>query len=779
MQALLVLCLLPIWGMLLGGTHASANDQREEGTSIVLQGAAVAGNTYQAIKIASYTSVTLDASGEPESLDLETLTGDARSLAVQLSDGTMLGGASSELGTDAAPLHWKQTLAYEVAALHHSLHPNSKAMKVSDEGLITSFESQDEWQDPLVWAGRQWQTDSSTDSDPWLNTNTQTISAIRTLADWMEREGKLSEGFNLPTQEATGAKDQSGKASARFDALTPGLYLVMDMGVRTEAGNSSRSTHASPMIVGTKIPVVKDGVTTYHDLNANELGIMRVKGDPVNISLAINQEDRQQSHSYASGEIVPFIMTTNIPKYQAYLSQDASASYRNGRMSGATFPDGSAVKNTFGNQAGELQYWTSEFAETHASSDAPHAVHSKATSTTRGLLSFAAEEREDDNQTPYPYTPVRFDIVIDYDRNLRDTDPTTMIVAVGDLRLQYQSSCVIDARNTDTPCFGFAQSKANAYGERYFIVQIPTWIVRAHNGDGVQLQYTQPVVVSDKGKNSPVTKPVCSAGVEFSDSPLSNDYTDFSDADNFGAAFLKQHLYLFSYGFNLVKIDSKSNRVLEGAEFVITKDEVIQCFVKSGGEFVRSGDEPCGDEQTELVVSDDTGSAVVKGLASDQEYLVREVKQPEGYHASNVGTVEFTIRILPYFDDEAWPTEVLAAEFTYSGASYLHPQSLPAFLRPATAEWTDEVQHVQHTIYAHEVNVLNGASEQDVDAIAPFPWDVLARTGAAMLMFAGLAGVLMLFGMMLKRLRDERHQPAQASAKHVSDAYTHASRSDE
>jgi LPXTG-motif cell wall-anchored protein len=95
----------------------------------------------------------------------------------------------------------------------------------------------------------------------------------------------------------------------------------------------------------------------------------------------------------------------------------------------------------------------------------------------------------------------------------------------------------------------------------------------------------------------------------------------------------------------------------------------------------------------------------------------------------------------------------LATEYLYANASYLQPASLPAYLRPATNEWVNDVDHVRHTFYAHEIDVLNGKTSQDVDAIAPFPWGVLARTGAGMLLLALLAALALLIGVLLKRRR--------------------------
>jgi LPXTG-motif cell wall-anchored protein len=67
----------------------------------------------------------------------------------------------------------------------------------------------------------------------------------------------------------------------------------------------------------------------------------------------------------------------------------------------------------------------------------------------------------------------------------------------------------------------------------------------------------------------------------------------------------------------------------------------------------------------------------------------------------------------------------------------------------------NDVDHVKHTFYAHEIDVLNGKTSQDVDAIAPFPWDTLAKTGAGVLVLLLVAGLLVLIGALIRRRKTE------------------------
>ncbi|MFT8639283.1 prealbumin-like fold domain-containing protein [Bifidobacterium sp.] len=744
-------------------------------TSIVIEGDAVSGHTFRAMRIAQYSEVELSSDSTPQRVGLQTVEGDATESKTVLSDGSFVGGPDR-------PLTFKQLLAHEVSALYHAQSSSNKRPEVSDSGEVMSLESSVTWKDPLVWAGNQWQRQvTEADSDPWLNTNTQTVGAIRTLTDWLAMESGINcesaSCMGIDNVTSSGEVETDGVIRVRFEGLQPGLYIVIAVETSASPEVQSTTTRSSPMVIGTKIPVTTQGVTEFHDLGNHGLGTMNVKGDAVNASLLIDDEAQNKERTYASGDEVPFVFSTNLPNYDTYSHGAATGSYRDGRISGDISSSGTTLLNRFGNPAGKIATSTSTYG---GEGGKPVDYRRSASDgTTRGLglevpdalvaadkvlpaegtldREGAVHSQQVDTHT-YDSSPLRFDIIIDYDRNFNNVNPRSIQVSLGDVNLSYMDVCPIDNKNVETPCFGFVQSLANAQGERYFIVQLPSWTLHSHGGEAVQMRYRQAAVVSDAESDVFVTKPTCSASIEFSNDPLSDDYSDFSLSQEFGRIFLSQHLYLFSYGMKLTKIDSKTDRVLKGAEFQFESEGVLQCFRFVKGSYIRSGSKVCGAKETDRVVSGDDGSAVIRGLSSHAEYRVQELRQPAGYHASNVGTIDFTIRINPTFDVESWPTAVLAAEFVYSGASYMDSWGLPSYLRPAMTDWVDDVDHIKHTIYAHEVSVLNGASERDVEAIAPFAWDVLAKTGIGLLAFICLAVLLMLLGRLIKwRQRASRH----------------------
>jgi LPXTG-motif cell wall-anchored protein len=251
------------------------------------------------------------------------------------------------------------------------------------------------------------------------------------------------------------------------------------------------------------------------------------------------------------------------------------------------------------------------------------------------------------------------------------------------------------------------------------------------------------------------TKEKSYATAEFTSNSYMQDYSDFSDPRMYSTTTSQRHASVFSFPLTLSKVDSHSNKTLNAAEFTLSKGNDTQCFTVLGGIYHRSGNAPCGSGTVQTLASDASGQVRIKGLEAHVEYRVKESKQPEGYDPSNTDMVNFTVKVEPRYNDDETPNEVLATEYLYAGASYLQPQGLPAYLRPATNEWVNDVDHVKHTFYAHEIDVLNGKTSQDVDAIAPFPWDTLAKTGAGVLLLLLVAGLLVLIGALMQRRKTE------------------------
>ncbi|MGO1346191.1 MAG: SpaA isopeptide-forming pilin-related protein [Bifidobacterium psychraerophilum] len=749
-------------------------DISDTAPQIIVTGDVTRGHTFRAYKIANYVDIT-QVGGKPVSLKLETVNSGVNISSNTLSDGTVVGGG-------ATPLNFKQTLALEIVAIERML--SGSAPTPDAAGLIMGT-------DPLQWAAEQWQYPvTESDTDPWLNTNTQTTGPFRILADWLEDELGASESndcvpgvdpscFGLFYDQETGIEYADGKSRAVFDlddatddeigfvlptnpdAFGAGLYILMHPHPQSQFGTPLDGTHPPAMVLGTRIPI-STGSISYYDLYnpsgtevLHRLGVLNVKGDAVTVTLDINDAWKRNHPSYAMNNEVPYIIRTNIPHFDNFLRDSGHGAYEGGRASGAALADGTPILNGFGHQAAGAQHWTSASSTKPANPAAARRAAALAeqgvvdSALMRGAASSSVRRVADTTRNP-----VRFDISLDYSgRGLSDVDARTMKVTVGSTVLNYQNSCVLDTANTSTPCFGFVQSASNAQGERYFVVQIPNWVLRGNGGKAVTVEYTQRILFDAASDNASIaTKEQTVATVEFSNNSYMHDYTEFLDADMF-TRIISLRTAVFTFPLIITKIDSRSNTSLRGAQFSILTGGVAQCFALRAGVYHRSGNAPCAQGEGQLLTSDASGRVRVKGLEAQIEYRVKEIRQPNGYDSGNVGMINFPMRIVPRYSSDTRPTEVLATEYLYANASYLQPASLPAYLRPATNEWVNDVDHVRHTFYAHEIDVLNGKTSQDVDAIAPFPWGVLARTGAGMLLLALLAALALLIGVLLKRRR--------------------------
>jgi hypothetical protein len=744
---------------------------------IVVNGETTQGHTFRAYKIADYQNVTTE-NGKPVNLELATLSGGHNIDGNTLSDGTTVGGGAS-------PLNFKQTLAWEIAAIDRMRGGTPPTPDAA--GLLAG-------KDPLQWASAQWLSNvGENDSDPWLNTNTQTTGPFRTLIDWLEDQLSETESnecvagtdpscFGLYFDQETGEEYADGVSRAVFElddtsdteigAVTPahpnaygsGLYIILHPHPQSTYGTPLTGTHAPAMILGTRIPVFTGGVSYFDLYNAagtdvlHRLGVLNVKGDAVNISVTIDDAWKRDHPTFAMGDDVPFVITTNIPHYDNFLREGSGGDYEGGRTSGAAQSDGTPITNAFGDIAANVEYWTADSASRPAN---PPVLPSAATIGEEVRIR-PGIFRDDQAATVFraasaPKSPVRFDVVLDYlGSGLGDVNPQSMQVEVGSTVLPYRSSCVLGNANTSTPCFGFVQSGSNAQGERYFIVQIPDWVSRANGGETLSITYRQRLLLGAADDNGSIaTKEKSYATAEFTSNSYMQDYSDFSDPRMYSTTTSQRHASVFSFPLTLSKVDSHSNKTLNAAEFTLSKGNDTQCFTVLGGIYHRSGNAPCGNGTVQTLASDASGQVRIKGLEAHVEYRVKESKQPEGYDPSNTDMVNFTVKVEPRYSDDEAPNEVLATEYLYAGASYLQPQGLPAYLRPATNEWVNDVDHVKHTFYAHEIDVLNGKTSQDVDAIAPFPWDTLAKTGAGVLLLLLVAGLLVLIGALTRRRKTE------------------------
>lgn len=766
----------------IASAETGAYEESTTSPQITVTGDATRGHTFWAYKIANYIDIkTVD--GKPVSSGIQTLSGSINTDSSTLSDGSVVGGSDH-------PLNFKQTLALEIAVIEKQR--TGRAPKTNEAGLIGGI-------DPLHWASARWQTSvSESDTDPWFNTNTQTTGPFRTLADWLEGELGVTETntcvaetdtscFGLYFDQETGIEYPDGTSRAVFDlddntdpeiskviadhpdAYGSGLYILLEPHPQDHYGSPVTSTNAPSMILGTRIPVTEGDHTTYYDLYnvtgtevLHRLGTLNFKGDTVGVSLEIDNAWKRQHPTYPMGELVPYVITTNIPYFDNFLKDSGHADYEGGRTAGSALADGTPILNAFGNQAAALQDGGAPAASYSAGRDYARSASQHQTNvgialfqTTDGASVFQAADA--------PKNPVRFDITLDYrGSGLGKADPNTMTVKVGVTTLQYRQDCELGTANTATPCFAFRQSASNAQGEQYFVVQLPDWVLRANGGKTVTVQYEQRILVDAADDNGSIaTKEKTLATVEFTNNSYMHDYTDFTDAAMFGS-ITSAPAVVFTFPLTITKVDSNNNATLADAAFTVSANDVTQCFTLRSGVYHRTSSTPCAQGETSTLTTDDSGRVRIKGLEAHSEYRVRESKQPQGYSADNLKMVDFTVTINPSYNSDTRPTEVLATEYVYAGASYLHPNGLPAYLRPATNEWVNDVDHIKHTFYAHEVDVLNGKTSNDVDAIAPFPWDVLAKTGTGMLLFALVAGALFLIGILLKRRRKREADNAPA-----------------
>ncbi|MFT8359320.1 prealbumin-like fold domain-containing protein [Bifidobacterium aquikefiri] len=774
---------------------------------ITVTGDATRGHTFWAYKIAEYVDIK-QANGKPTGVALRTLEGGVNSSPNTLSDGSTVGGSDD-------PLNFKQTLALEIAAIE-GLRTGNKPT-VDADGLIGGI-------DPLHWASASWQTGVSEQHvDPWLNTNTQTTGPFRQLADWLEEELGVTETndcvagtdiscFGLYFDQETGAEYADEVSRAVFDlddaddaeiskvigshpdAYGAGLYVLLHPHPQDHYGTPLTGTHAPAMILGTKIPLAQDGSTKFFDMYnfagtevLHRLGTLNVKGDAVGLNLEIDHPWKSKHPTYPMGELVPYMITTNIPYFDNFLKSSGHAAYEGGRTAGSALANGTPILNAFGNQAAALQsgavsessvsFESPTDAGTSVAKQSSYLRFESASSDTRVSNRTGTQSQSKVSTTQLrtaqgsqvyqvadeAKNPIRFDIMLDYlGTGLSDTDPKTMIVTVGSTTLQYQQNCELGLANTDTPCFAFRQSASNAQGERYFVVQLPDWVLRANGGQTVTVQYQQRILIGAADDNGSIaTKENTLATVEFTNNSYMHDYTDFTDSTMYGS-IISVHRAVFTFPLIITKIDSRSNETLTGAEFTVSTSDVNQCFTLRSDVYHRTSSAPCGDNETQSLKADASGRVRIKGLEAHSDYRVQESKQPQGYSPDNLAMVDFTVTINPTYNSASDPTEVLATEYLYEGASVMHPNGLPAYLRPVTNEWINDVDHIKYTFYAHEIDVLNGKTSKDVDAIAPFPWDVLAKTGVGILFFALLVVALLMLGALL-RWRNRREDVAESS----------------
>jgi hypothetical protein len=747
---------------------------------ISIVGDVTQGHPFRAYKIANYTD-TITKNGKAIGQGVETLVGVVNIGGNTLSDGSQVGGAES-------PLNFRQTVAQEIVAIEKQR--TGKAPTPDAAGLI-------EEKDPLLWASTQWQlVASDNEIDPWLNTNMQASGPFRTFADWLEDELLATESntcttdgnakcFGLYYDEETGVEYSDGKSRAVFDlddqadeeisavtathpqAFGAGLYVVLHPQPQSHQDGYAVGTHAPAMILGTRIPLTVEGATTYSDLYdaqgatlVQPLGLLNVKGDTVAVSLKIDDKDKQSNPSYGLGDVIPFVIQTNIPFYNNFLrTQGASGytgEYKGGRTAGSARENGTPIINPFGHRAANVEHWTSDIPSKASN---PFKAWGAAAKSSEALITQSSYVQSAPSfvfaASDTARNPIRVDVVLDYSKGLGDPNPSTMAVSVGSTSLEYNSACILNEENTSTPCFGFAQSASNAEGERYFIVQIPDWVARENGGKTVQIEYSQRLESEAESDIASVSQHALAAvSTEFTNNSYVADYTDFTDPEMYGSITSADPLSVYTFPLNLTKVDSHSNATLSGAQFSISQDGVDECFVLSAGTYYRSRVAPCPSEETSTLNADTSGRVSIKGLEAQADYQVRETKQPDGYDSNNLKMVDFSLRIEPTYSSSATSVEVLATEYVYAGASYLKPKGLPAYLRPATNEWVNDVDHVKHTFYAHEIDVLNGKTSQDVDAIAPFPWDALAKTGIGLLIVAIATVLLIVIGVWLRRRRN-------------------------
>jgi hypothetical protein len=742
----------------------------EPEASLTITGEVTKNRSFAAYRIASYTQVD-QVNGKPVGLMLDTVDTGRTTATITLCDGNTISNNT-----------FQYMLGREVACIEDQRNGQYAGPSVAADGSIDGL-------DPLVWARSRWQGSTTQDDiDPWLNPGVLAAGPLRALADWMydsiQEQPSCMAGRDNPCFGFDDHSVSSGDATTgqiTFGGLAPGLYVVfaLHQGASSQAPGASGAdlgagTTSGAMILGTKIPVSdaggsvaledlyqKDGVTPLR-----ELGVLNVKGDEVAITIEIDESYKHSHPSFAIGDVMPFIVTTNIPNFDAFMRGSGNGGYAGGVV-GSRFAASTAN--------GAVQDGGASTGAERAGAVPIAGALPAANPLFLGVAAFASEAFASPLALPLAAeqtaNPVRFDVVVEYpstfthpDVDGSDSTIRDMAVTVGEQTLQYSGSCELGVSNTSDACFRIMRSAADASGVVQSAIQIPNWILRAEGGSDVVITFEQIMqdAVNDDDASTeqaydevdggPGTEDWIVAKAYFSSEPYVDDYTDFTDADIYDVATARE-VAIFTFPLNITKIDAVSNETLPGAVFSVSTDEGLQCFAQQGDVYLRKSNAPCQSGTVGSVRSDNAGRLQIKGLQAHRDYRIRETKQPEGYAPANTDIINVTVRVEPTYDNEDRPNEVLATEYLYNGASYLHPAALPAFVRPATSEWVDNVKHIKHTFYAHEVDVLNGRTDQDVDAIAPFPWDVLAKTGAGIVAFALLMGLLMLLGMVLKRRR--------------------------
>ena len=712
--------------------------------SIVVSGNVLSGRLYRAYRIADYVNVVI-RNDKPVGTELATAATGDNSSVITFCDGT-----------SANTLNFKQALGREITCLEDARNGADPAPNLDgNTGSIDNL-------DPLVWATTFWQRGVDSDTvDPWLNTNTQAAGPMRSLADWLYANvvedagcvaGTDPQCFGMPNVSETRATlsgDAGNPAQATFDSIEPGLYLMYQVEEQPAPEGNEGVTSVPAMIVGTKIPIEVNGERKFYDMYDvtgtkvhHELGVLNAKGDEVAISIEIDDAYKRAHPTFGIGDTVPYIVTATLPNFDGFAAQGGNGSYSGGVLPSKVMQPKSLSAPTITSTV-----FRQGSATVHLADDAP------------------------------VLNPVRFDVAIDFSSAFSNPDAAGTVPGLADMEVQvastvlhYSASCVLGTANTGDPCFAYRQGTPNAAGETTVLIQIPSWVLRANGGGNVVIRYAQhmlhtindddasPLEAFDEVDGGPGSEDWAVASATFSSNPYGEDYTDFGVSRSYATAKARD-LSVFTFPLTITKIDSNSNVTLPGAEFSVKRDGTLECFTLMGGVYMRTSQAPCQNGSTGVLKADSSGRVLVKGLEAHVDYQVQESKQPEGYDAGNMKMVDFTVRIEPVYNSDARPTEVLATEYRYADATYMHPRSLPAYLRPATTEWVNDVDHVKHTYYAHEIDVLNGKTSRDVDAIAPFPWDVLAKTGEGVLGFILLAGFLLILGILLKRRREAGKQP--------------------
>lgn len=169
---------------------------------------------------------------------------------------------------------------------------------------------------------------------------------------------------------------------------------------------------------------------------------------------------------------------------------------------------------------------------------------------------------------------------------------------------------------------------------------------------------------------------------------------------------------VYTYNFDLTKIDKATNEKLQGAKFTISKGGTDLTFVKINDGSYRKA--MPSDDPASTVTTVETGAAgnlVIKGVASGSDYQVKETQAPVDF--MTLAGLSFGVKIIPTYAPAATgEQEQTALEYGFTADSY------------GLASMTDSVNgHYQL------LNVKNLAQ--------------LPLTGAAGIMFLVVVGGLM------------------------------------